>query len=106
MQTSNYCTIFGRHSILFNQLHTAVYVGAIILDASEKLLCVEVIIFGLNDLVLDAFAIQQCNAYNSWFKDHFKVNMCKFVDAKVSIFDSLKFDWIEFIFNWIKFIKY
>ena len=57
MQTSNYCTIFGRHSILFNQLHTAVYVGAIILDAFEKLLCVEVIIFGLNDIVLDAFAI-------------------------------------------------
>ena len=49
--------IFGRHSILFNQLHTSLGAGAIILDAADKLLCVQVIIFGLNNIVLDAFAI-------------------------------------------------
>ena len=49
--------IFGRHSILFNQLHTSFGAGAIILDAADKLLCVQVIIFGLNNIALDAFAI-------------------------------------------------
>ena len=31
--------ILGRHSILFNQLHTSLGAGAIILDAADRLLC-------------------------------------------------------------------
>ena len=38
--------ILGRHSILFNQLHISLGAGAIILGASDKLLCVEIKIFG------------------------------------------------------------
>ena len=46
-------TVFDRHSILFNQLHAVVGIGAIILDAADKLLCVQVIIFGLNNIAIN-----------------------------------------------------
>ena len=49
--------IFGRHNILFDQMHTTLDVGTIILDAADTLLCVKAIIFGLNNIVLDTFVI-------------------------------------------------
>ena len=46
-----------------------------------------------------------CNEYNSWFKDHFNVNMCKLVDAKVRLFDSLTFYMIKLMFYWDQIYK-
>ena len=50
--------IFGEHSILFKQLPTAVGIGTVILDLADKILCVQVIIFDLNNIVLDPFSIR------------------------------------------------
>ena len=52
--------IFGRHSISFNQLHTAVDISALILDEADKLLCVQFIIFGLKNIVVESLSRRIC----------------------------------------------
>ena len=69
--------IFDRIHILLDQIYKQLGDGVIALGADNKLLY--------------ALIIR-------------KVNMCKQVDAKVRLFDSLTCYMIELIFYWIKFI--
>ena len=49
--------------------------------------------------IIFIFHTTMCNEYDSRFKDHFKVNMYRMVEAKARLFDSLTFYMIELYFT-------